>query len=86
MSIVRVVRSPLGLSAVITVLLVATSVVLMVVPPDAKESGTDELPALQPTGGELAISALAIVALYIGVLAAVMFVRWLRRPGRATAE
>ena len=76
----RTVRSPLVLSVVITVVVVVASVGMMVLPSDDSGSGTDELPALQPTGGELAIGAVGIVVLYVAVLASVMFVRWLRRP------
>ncbi|MFC5679545.1 hypothetical protein [Aeromicrobium endophyticum] len=86
MSFVRAVRSPLVLSVVITVLLVVTSLGLTLVPPDASEPGTDELSALRPTGGEVAIWALAVVVLYVLVLAGVMLVRWLRRPGRTAGE
>ena len=80
MPIPRPVRSPLVLSVVITIVLVVTSVGMTVLLPDDSVSGTDELPALQPTGSELAVWAVGIVVLYVGVLASVMFVRWLRRP------
>jgi Ni/Fe-hydrogenase subunit HybB-like protein len=59
-----------------------TSVGLTMVP-SGDEAGTDEMPALRPTGGEIAISVGAVVVLYVVVLAGVVFVRYLRRPTRA---
>jgi small-conductance mechanosensitive channel len=86
MSFARAVRSPLVLSVVITVVLVATSIGLVLVPSGTEESGSEELPALRPTGGEIAIGVGSIVVLYVLVLGGVMLVRWLRRPGRSATE